>query len=576
MPLFSNHKITTEITTYLADYNDNKGLLELDSINKKATADRVLKKINDFIRDKKDDAEWAKLLLEMGEIADSYQFAGVEHSRFTETFYMIIHVIRRELDPDALQQETQLQNEALQQAKKAYLSAKKENKELTDIQQLGDKIGICIRKLAHLGEISPLLDLDIDDIAALYSQKTASNLFNLGLSFVSLAKSVSSSTIVGYQYAYVNGKHTSKTEEAIRAQNLKPSRHLPLVTQDGGMTDDGKRELLFENIFIANYYNNKRPETKDTSAPAVSTAKKTSPPLPANETLEQKKEDNLTCITHDFAMQLVKDLEEYQLLKKSQETYLINGFTSDIDAKKTKCNYIEKKLKRLAAEKTSTEKWLDFVIEIGTLADETQRNGTVCSGFTEVLYLILHKLRREIEKNSSVEFKEKLDSERKLLTDQEKSLRISKLKSSDSADEENVKRAQEKTDQARSHLAYLGDVDPLLAFHSAKLHSKHLYYGNEEKTPLLNDFRGFEYMQRKRPRYGYTESVCSFLPIVVQNAFVEIYEKKYGTALAKIRRVKEETTPVGTAFFRPSSQGPSTPEASVQTTLSLSTSNLAS
>src|SRR6185312_11772017 len=247
--LSDKNNITTEITTYLNDYADGKKGI-LDSASKKKIASDFRKTIISFIREKKEDSAWIALLLDMGKAADKAQIDGIEHSKLAEVLYMVMHIIRREIDPAVLQNAIANEKIALETATADYVKAKNEDQELAEVALRQEKVDQHIRRLAHLGEITPLLNLYIDEIPTLYMRKSTGTvmgtLLNATFAVFGAIKSVTDgASILGYQYA--QDKCTEATKQVIRTFSLKPSRYLPLVVQDGG---EGVQ--LFEKIFLAN------------------------------------------------------------------------------------------------------------------------------------------------------------------------------------------------------------------------------------------------------------------------------------------------------------------------------------
>lgn len=473
------------------------------------------------------DADWIPILLDIGKVADDTQAKGTYCSKFSETLYMVLHRIRRELNSVVLQSEVKKVQEDLNSLKLKYINAKKDNQTEGSLNAIQGDIETRIRRLVYLGELDALVDLDLDEMRLIHKPPV---LQSLSMFWGGKPEEF------GFEYSKATTNHSVNDINT----------YLPLVVQHGG------EKLTFERIYLAKYFHEKRPEPReDLSAletlPETPSSGKLSAHSPEHKAVEKKidevklhlkplklaeppyefkKSEKKESVSPDFVLELANDLDNYTLGKT-------HGF--DLDLKIKECNDIKVKLNDLSQKHATVDEWMDLVMYIGEQADRIQKNGRFCSGCSEVFYYVLHKLRLEIEKNAPAAFTAKLEKEKKIFAELHENARATKLKSEN---EESIKTAEEKVNQARCRLAYLGFLDPLLSIKQAKLEQKQMYYGTYNDmfggsflewftgTPIV----GFEYSRIPKP-YGLVEPVTIYLPLVLQREFTKIYLKKYESKL---------------------------------------------
>lgn len=473
------------------------------------------------------DADWIPILLDIGKVADDTQAKGTYCSKFSETLYMVLHRIRRELNSVVLQSAVKTVQEELISLKLKYINAKKDNQNEASLNGIQGDIETRIRRLAYLGELDALVDLDLDEMRLIHKPPVLQSLSMLW---------GGKSEEFGFEYSKATTNHSVNDINT----------YLPLVVQHGG------EKLTFERIYLAKYFHEKRPEpSEDLSAlealPDTPRSGKSSAQSPEQKSVQKKaeevklhlkllklpeapfefrKSEKKESVSPDFVLELANDLDNYTLGKT-------HGF--DLDLKIKECNDIKVKLNDLSQKHATVDEWMDLVMYIGEQADRIQKNGRFCSGCSEVFYYVLHKLRLEIEKNAPAAFTAKLEKEKKIFAELHENARATKLKNEN---EESIKTAEEKVNQARCRLAYLGFLDPLLSVKQAKLEQKHMYYGTYNDmfggsvlewftgTPIV----GFEYSRVPKP-YGLVEPVTIYLPLVLQREFTKVYLKKYESKL---------------------------------------------
>jgi len=188
--------------------------------------------------------------------------------------------------------------------------------------------------------------------------------------------------------------------------------------------------------------------------------------------------------------------------------------------------------------------WLEVVIYLSTTADKIQRSGKVLSECAETFSYISHLLFHEIEKNAPDFCEKKRAKKRKNLEELKKKAFKAREKSEKLTCIEGI---EANINITISELAYLGDIEPLLALRPATLDSLYprelIILGYNVTSWIPNMIRKivsipplFEYASITQP-YGITESesesVSTAAPLALQRAFTKVFWKKYGEKFKK-------------------------------------------
>lgn len=532
MPFTSD--VIHEINVYLQKYVTHK-TTGSDIAQKQKEINRIQSLITTAKLKKTPDADWIPILLEIGKTADDSQRKGTYCSKFTETLYMVLHRLRREINKDVLRNAVHKEMIELSALKAKYVQAKKANQKIEALQEHEQEIENRICKLVHLGELDPLLELDLDEAGALFSGTVKKS---VPFQFVYKLFTNELEEIKGYEYS------DATTIYAVTDVNTT----LPLVVQHG-------ENLTFEKIYLAKYLNNVRPEPKEDATVLLSPT----PPSPARISItpiapeskliqmsplslldispsnfELKRPESKEPISDSFALELTNDLNNYTLGKT-------HGF--DLALKIKECNEISTLITSHSQKKASTDEWLDLVITIGEQADRIQNSGRTCSGCTEVFYYILHKLRQELAKNAPATYTARLEKENQELVKLQTKSKQCKWGNEKPA---SLEQAESAIHKARRRLGYLGNLDALLNLKQAKFDKMYSGTCNDILVgPIVHYFSGTPILGFEYPRtpniYDLPHTFCTYLPVVLQTGFVDFYLKKYEAKLKTVANAKIAT-----------------------------------
>ncbi len=516
MPISSD--VVNEVNIYLLTYNETPTLQ-----SKKDKIDQVMKKITLAAQKKASDDEWIQIILELRKLADENQKSDSYCSHFTETLHMVALRLLREIDKTTLAAVIKNQNEQLTVLKEKYIHAKKINNAIQIIEGLELELDVKLSELAYLGDLMPLLrNLSMDEMRrkGFYEGSVIEHAY-----FGALYKRMgwSDESIKKYEYS------ATSTIYSIPNVNI----HLPLVLQHGN------ENLTYERIYLEKTKNfaGIRPGSEKKDEPATSAIMSKSSESEekhahTDKKFEVKIEQKIEAdISLDFARSLTQDLNHYAEGKT-------HGFR-DALAKMRDCALYSEKIIGFAQRKAPTQEWLNLIIEMGEQSHNAQiddqwitANGTLktCSGFTEVFWLVIHKLRAQISKTAVEELAERQRDEFNALVALQEKAAIAKL---DNASPSTVQQYELSINKAIFRLAFLGNLDPMLSIRINTLQQK-VAYGSYEYNIFGRQkvSFGYEYSDKSHP-YGLKNdaNICTYLPLCFQPEFVEIYAKKYETKL---------------------------------------------
>jgi hypothetical protein len=184
-------------------------------------------------------------------------------------------------------------------------------------------------------------------------------------------------------------------------------------------------------------------------------------------------------------------------------------------SKQALANEYRMKITTAALTNATDREWLSILLQLGASADESQLNGNLCSAFTEVLYMIIHRMRREIPAET---IQEAITEELNVLaTLQLNYIQAKKLNEA----EESIAQLKRQIDTAIRRLAYLGHTKPLLMLDVSEIQA--LYPGMPKKTlPSLSYYFTSRTEYIKQYEYSATASnyscdnILIYLPLVLQ------------------------------------------------------------
>ncbi|MEO8400918.1 MAG: hypothetical protein ABI597_03840 [Gammaproteobacteria bacterium] len=244
----------------------------------------------------------------------------------------------------------------------------------------------------------------------------------------------------------------------------------------------------------------------------------------------------------------------------------IHGKTqgSDIAVKNADINEFRQRINNLGIKRSTTDKdWLDLVVEMGKKADEIQLKGTFASSCTEVMYMVLHRIRREISTQNLIA---------RIKDEQAKLARLRQqyvLAKKQNEKETSLNEIQAQIYLRIKQLAHLGHLDPLLELDSEEI-EKSLYPGSAKFSGILatavkyitsaENFR-FEYSEATK-NYN-CEGINTYLPLVLQSVFEQIYLEKYKDKFVKIAGTDMKAESLSETVSLPDSLSTQTPISAV-------------
>ncbi len=529
MPL-SKKTYNNEVQAYFDDY-----LEKADNLGKHTLVSKVRRVINNAFRHGASDKDWLRIINFIATEADKAQQEGYNASNATEMLFMVLRVIRREISESAKQEKIAEELRNLEQQRRKYVADKKLNIDDKAIEQDKNNIDATIKRLAYLGHLQPLLELDLDEMKLLFKGNVRAPLPGTTLPLIG------SWVASGYQYitdktSYVLGYEYPATPSAHGCENLNP--YLPYILQDE-----------FEPYFLTKNYNGVRPEgsRKKSLHPSTSTTPTPSEigsPLSVSDEKEIVSQILAAPITGIFDTPLVKpalsikipgplsiehkasdQLVSTQTIIQLQEyaSYYtlakVTKYHFDVRMKIKECNDIIKRIDEAAQSNASVNEWLDIIIALGKKADKVQNDGKFCSTFTEIFYLLLHTLRQEIARNAPDAYRERIRVQRDKLAASKKRAANAKINNKPIAQIEQI---EQESYVLIQELAYLGDLDALLELSPEKLAKIYTGYA----VPGLGQI-WYEFSTANPKPYGVTKPICTKLPLVLDESFPLMFLNKH-------------------------------------------------